>query len=333
MVPSFAFLRAAAISWIAVLCGLPAPAAAAAAGAGARGGGSCPSCVADFALYDPAAEDDGVWEDDVTALESLFTAYGFTWQRVDAPAIARGALGSGKTRRFRALIEPGGWAYTRDASLGPAGAARVRAFVSGGGNYVGLCAGAWAAVSTVRWDHYGTGWFSGYSYNLALFNGSGWGPLGWVPWLDGTNARLDEVAIDVGNPTMRAAGMPPRARLLYGGGPWFEPWGRLPGWEVWARAVAPDDAANRAGEGRPTIVRYGYGKGVVILFAYHPEVLVGSDADHVSLGAPYDEAAIAADRGDMTLEQIALDSWNVAHAALQLAAGRAVTPVIELPPE
>jgi glutamine amidotransferase-like uncharacterized protein len=308
-----------------------APAAGATSVAPARPAPSCPSCIADFALYDPTSEDDGVWEDDVTALEALFTAYGFTWQRVDASAIAHGALGSGTKRRFRALVEPGGWAYTRDASLGVSGVARLRSFVSSGGAYVGFCAGAWAAVATVRWDHYGTGWFQPYSYNLALFAGNGWGPLGWVPWRDGTNARLDEVAIDTDNPTMRAAGLPPRTRFLYGGGPWLEPWRPLPGWEVWARAVAPAGAASRAGDGKPTIVRYAYGKGTVVLFAYHPEILIGSDADGVVLPAPYDEGAIAADRGEQTLEELAVDGWNVVHAALQVAAGRAVTPVTELP--
>jgi len=292
---------------------------------------ACPACVADFALYDPSYEDDGVWEEDVTALEAIFTAYGFTWRKVDAAALARGALGSGKNRRFRALIEPGGWAYIRDASLGAAGVAKVRAFVKGGGAYVGFCAGAYAAVSTVRWDYYGYGYFQSYPYNLRLFDGAGVGPFGWMPWRDGTNVDLVEAAIDTTNPTMRAIEMPARTRFLYGGGPWFEPTKALPGWEVWARAVAPPGAASRAGDGKPTIVRYGYGKGTVILFAYHPEVLVGSDADGLVMSYPYDESAIDWAVGDLSLEQIALDSWNVVHAALQLAAGRPVTRVTRLP--
>jgi glutamine amidotransferase-like uncharacterized protein len=293
--------------------------------------GSCPACVADFALYDPGTADDGVWEEDVTALESIFTAYGFTWRKVDAPAIARGALGSGKGRRFRALVEPGGSAYTRDASLGAAGVARLRSFVSSGGAYVGFCAGAWAAVSTARWDYYGNGWFQSYPYNLRLFAGAGVGPLGWIPWRDGTNANFAAAVIDTANATMRAAEMPARTRFLYGGGPWFEPYGRLPGWEVWARAAAPPGALSRAGDGKPTIVRHGYGKGTVILFAYHPEILVGSDADGVVLTGVYDEAAIAWDTGGQSFAEIAVDSWNVVNAALQVASGRPVTPVRALP--
>ena len=291
----------------------------------------CPSCVADFALYDPASEDDGVWEEDVTALESIFTAYGFTWRKVDAAALARGVLGSGKNRRFRALVEPGGWAYTRDSSLGAAGVAKVRSFINSGGGYVGFCAGAYAAVSTVRWDYWGYGWFQSYPYNLRLFDGAGVGPFGWMPWRNGTNANLVEVAIDTTNPTMRAIGIPVRTRFLYGGGPWFEPNAKLPGWEVWARAVAPPGAVSRAGDGKPTVVRFNYGKGAVILFAYHPEVLIGSDADGLVLTYPYDENAIAWDTGGLSFDRIALDSWNVVHAALQVASGRTVTPVDALP--
>lgn len=292
---------------------------------------ACPACIADVALYDPAYEEDGVWEDDVTALVAMFDAYGFTYRKVDAAALARGVLGSGKGRRFRALIEPGGWAYTRDASLGPSGVARVRAFLAGGGSYVGFCAGAYAAVATVRWDHYGTGWYQSYFYNLRLFDGSGWGPFAWMPWREGTNANLVEAAIDTSNPTMQASGMPARTRFLYGGGPWFEPLRTPPGWEVWARAVAPANAVDRTGDGKPAIVRYRYGKGTVILFAYHPEIVVGSTADHVVLSGPYDEDTVEWSTGELTLDQIAVDSWNVVHAALQVALGRTVTPVTELP--
>src|SRR4029079_9171304 len=107
---------------------------------------SCPRCVADFAIYDPAYEDDGVWEDDVEALAAIIEASGYTWKRVDARAIDGGALGRGRKARFRALVEPGGWAWWRNVALGASGAARVRAFVNGGGGYVGFCAGAYDAV-------------------------------------------------------------------------------------------------------------------------------------------------------------------------------------------
>src|ERR1044072_5542845 len=249
---------------------------------------ACPACIADFALYDPATEDDGVWEEDVTALESIFSAYGFTWRKVDAAGIARGVLGRCNKRRFPALA----------AARGP---------------------------------YNGYGWYQSYPYNLRLFDGAGAGPFGWTPWRNGTFANFVEVAIDTANPTMRTIGLPARPRFLYGGGPWFEPRTQLPGWEVWAHAVAPAGVTSRAGDGKPTIVRFAYGKGTAILFAYHPEVLIGSNADGMVMRYPYDEGAIDWNTGNQSLDQIALDSWNVVHAALQIAAGRPVTPIPELP--
>jgi glutamine amidotransferase-like uncharacterized protein len=293
---------------------------------------ACPRCVADFAIYDPAYEGDGVWEDDVTALTALMDASGFTWRRVDANDILAGRLGSSRNRRFRALVEPGGWAWWRNVALGTSGAARVRAFVRGGGGYLGFCAGAYDAVATVSFDLYDTGYYQSYAYELALFDGAGQGPFGWVPWQDGTGIDLAEAAIDVDNPTMAAIGLPARTRFLYGGGPWLVPSGAPPtGWEVWVRAVAPPEATNRDGDGQPAIVRFLYGKGNVVLFAYHPEILVGSDADHVVLGYPYDESTLLSRTGDLTIEQIDRDSWNIAHAALQVVSGRAPTPFTSLP--
>jgi len=78
-------------------------------------------------------------------------------------------------------------------------------------------------------------------------------------------------------------------------------------------------------------VRFGYGKGTVILFAYHPEVIIGSDVDGVVLTGVYDEATIDWQIGSQSFDEIAIDSWNVVHAALQLAGGRPVTGVGALP--
>lgn len=149
----------------------------------------CSGCVADFALYDPDQEDDGVWEEDVLALETFLDAHGFTHQRVDAGGLRRGVLGSGANRRFRALVEPGGWAYTRDAALGSRGVTNLRHFVRGGGGYVGFCAGAWAAVGTARWDAWASGWYAATYYRLRLFDGAGWGPFGWMPGRRPTSSR------------------------------------------------------------------------------------------------------------------------------------------------
>ena len=293
--------------------------------------GGCGRCVADFAIYDPEYEDDGVWEDGVRALEAALAAQGWSFRHVDAAAIRGGELGAGRKRRFRALISPGGFAYYRDATLEGAGSERIRAFVASGGGYVGLCAGAWAAVGRVRWDSWGLGHYESYRYHLDLVPGEAWGPLSWVPWLSGANAEMVSVALDRSAGALAAAGAPSRTRLLYGGGPWFEPSDLPAGTEVWGRAVAPPESAGWPGDGKATLVRFPYGQGEVVLSAFHPEILLLSAADGVELGWPYSEAAIAESAGEDDLATLRRDGYIVLRAMLMTAARLPPTPLPELP--
>lgn len=299
----------------------------------AHAGTSCPSCIADFALYNPSYEDDGVWEEEVTALTAMFNAYGFTYKVVSAREINSGYLGSGSSRKFRAVIEPGGWAYTRNVSVSSTGENYIRSFLNSGGKYVGFCAGAYNAVKVVTWDQDGTGDYENYNYDLKIFNGNGWGPLGWMPWEDGTNANLDQVSIETGNSTMKTIKIRASTRFFYAGGPWFVPTTSPSGYQVWARAVKPSGATNSDGNGKPTIIRFTYGKGIVILFAYHPEILIDSMVDNVKLKKYYNEDTVDWDTGNLTQEQINIDSWNIVHAALQIAADKKVTAITKLPGE
>ena len=70
----------------------------------------------------------------------------------------------------------------------------------------------------------------------------------------------------------------------------------------------------------------------MILLSYHPEILIDSWVDGVRLSTYFDEQAIDWDTGDQTLEEINLQSWNLVHAALQIAANEEPTPLTELPP-
>ncbi|MCC7075626.1 MAG: hypothetical protein IT198_00730 [Acidimicrobiia bacterium] len=290
----------------------------------------CPSCTKDFALYDPGYEDDGVWEDEVTALVSMFDEFGWTYERIGSDEINAGGLGTGESRRFRGLVAPGGWAWWRNRFVTAAGESGIRAFVESGGNFVGFCAGAYWAADAVTFAE-GDRDYQTYEYDLALWPGTTMGPLAWMPWNGGTNANLDAVAIDTSNPTMAAIGVPGEVRLFYAGGPWFVADPAPAGLEVWGRAVAPVGAATTDGTGEATIVRYGVGAGNVILFAYHPEMLIDSGADGVTLQSLYPERQIAWDTGGLSMDAVNLQSWNVAHAALQITADENATPLTELP--
>ncbi|MFQ8890615.1 MAG: BPL-N domain-containing protein [Bilophila wadsworthia] len=70
-------------------------------------------------------------------------AFGLPYRLVKAKEIAQGAL-SDKTSL---LIVPGGTARHKSAALGEKGREAVRAWVRGGGRYVGFCGGAGLGLS------------------------------------------------------------------------------------------------------------------------------------------------------------------------------------------
>ncbi len=73
-------------------------------------------------------------------------ALGTSHQILRAHDIAEGAL-AGKSG---VLVVPGGWARGRALRLGPAGMDAIRAFVAGGGGYLGFCGGAGLALTSPR---------------------------------------------------------------------------------------------------------------------------------------------------------------------------------------
>lgn len=302
-----------------------------------RAAGDCASCVADVAIYDQANEDDGVWEEEVKALETFASTFGWTTRRIDAAVLSSGELGVGATRRYRMLVAPGGWAAVRMVDVTPTGDEAIRQFVSSGGGYVGLCAGAYWAVNTVSFATVATGGrgsfntaadYRQYPYDVGLFNGSAVGPFGWTPWAGGTQLNFEPARINVSNPVMAAAKLPTKTRFVYGGGPVFRPSGGMSDYQVWATAIAPPGTRPRVatGRGEPTVVRFSYGAGPVVLFSYHPDVLIHSRRDGVTLHQYYNENRIHWKRGGQSFAQINKDSWNILHAAFQVSMAQPVTP-------
>lgn len=305
----------------------------------------CPECIADFALYDPDYEDDGVWEEETRALKTMFDTYGWSYQSVDHNDINNGVLGKDSNRKFRALIGAGGYAYYRKKAVNDTGDKNIRKFIKSGGNYVGFCAGSYWVTDTVKWAQNasvdnGTYYQSSdynkeYDYDVNLLISKAKGPFGWTPWNDGYNATLELTAIDTNNETMAKIYMPSQTRFYYGGGPFFTSFnGEYPKkYEVWARAIAPDYVpdGSTAGDGKPTIIRFKYEKGNVILFAYHPALLIDSFVDHVVLNDYINENTWEWYTGNQTQDEINFYCWNIVHAALQIAAEEEVTPLTSLP--
>jgi len=299
--------------------------------------------VADFALYDPDYEDDGVWEEEVAALKAMFFAYGWSYSVVDTSGINNGELGDANNRRYKALVSPGGWALNREWAISQSGRNNIRDFINSGGNYIGFCAGAywvsdivdWAQTSTGSWGSYNQeSDYHTYNYQMDLLNATAKGPFGWTPWSNGDTASFQIAKINILNPTMSLIELPSTTRFFYYGGPFFTNFISTPdNYEVWATATPPNGTAPEGliGEDKSTVIKFNYGLGNVILFSYHPEILIGSDVDNIKLTQFINEDTLSWDIGSQTLDEINLQSWNIVHAALQISNNEEVTKIETLP--
>lgn len=304
---------------------------------------NCPSCVADIAIYDPPYSDsiDGGWSEEVTAFKTMANEYGWTYDTVNIRDLNTGILGSGDSKQYRVFLAPGGWAYTRDQALTETGEDYMREYVDSGGSYLGFCAGAYWASDTVIWSETTTGgggtyntesdYTGNYEYDLNLLSGSGKGALSWAPYPDDS---MELVSINTDNPVMASIGLPETSYFFYGGGPFFTNFSEEPkGYAVWGRAKKPSTAPSGAtvGEGEDMIIQYKYGKGRVVLSAYHPAFLLNSSADGVADSTYYDEDATTRYPGSPSQDEMNLEGWNIAHAAVQYTMHKKITAITELP--
>jgi glutamine amidotransferase-like uncharacterized protein len=86
------------------------------------------------------------------------------------------------------LVVGGGWAPEQRQGFSPSGIDTVRQFVAAGGGYVGICAGAYLASKSFRWEG------QTYAYPLALFSGVSVGPKAKIaPWPNWAKVRLNRV--------------------------------------------------------------------------------------------------------------------------------------------
>lgn len=152
-------------------------------------------------------------------------------------------------RKITILYFPGGWSgyYTEDLSGKPA--KLIRNFVKNGGRYLGVCAGAYFASKEVVWEG------NIYHPPLKLFAGRAIGPIvRLAPW------PLYTVTTLIWEGQMRKA--------FYYGGPYFEGKG--------------DVLATYSINSRPAVIKFNYGKGLVVLSGVHFEYDLSSDIDGVS---------------------------------------------------
>ncbi len=303
---------------------------------------------ADFAIYDPqlAFEADGVWKPEVAVLQKMLEFYQWSYEIVGFKEInSQGLIGADGKLSYKGLIMPGGYSAARRNQLNATGQKNIEQFIQAGGNYVGFCAGSYFASQNMDWaeessDAAGisnlaqdyTAYFNLQGPNL--LPGRAIGPLGWAPWkVKGKYTAatgLSSVKIDTQLDVMKRIGMPENTMLFYYGGPFFEiPAGREPqGYKVWARAVKPKNiSGSDLGDGKPTIFEFNLAQGKVILFSYHPVILLAGKINGVQMHRPLEMPVVNSNPAPYTLDQVNYQSWNILHAALSEVSGREIVPM------
>ncbi|QOV91158.1 BPL-N domain-containing protein [Humisphaera borealis] len=205
---------------------------------------SAPAAPPDVGVYIDA----GVWHLGARSIVEAVESSGVRCRLLDHSDLSPGGL-----QGLRAVIFPGGWAPLQRDVNSPAAWTEIRRFVADGGRYIGVCAGAYLASTSVTW--YG----QSYRYPLNLFDGNADGPLRGLspyPTPGGVRLSVTEAGRERG---LAALG---EADVYYNGGSCFV--GRGTGENAMTTlATYPDGSA--------AVITQRLGQGEIVLIGAHPE--------------------------------------------------------------
>lgn len=191
--------------------------------------------------------DAGVWPLGARSIVSSLEAAGVTCEVLDWSRLLNGNL-----ERYDALIVPGGFSWFEKLSAGKNGEDAIRDYVSNGGSYLGICAGAYFASKDVHWEG------GKYPYDLQLFDGIAEGAIDEIAEWPKSGAAV--VTITREGKARGLAAVDGKA-IYYSGGCRF-----VGGTDVTVLANYSD--------GTPAIIRCPFGpekKGTVVLTGLHFE--------------------------------------------------------------
>jgi len=212
-----------------------------------------------FAIYDDTAEENGsAWAEGLDLLEAALGAEGTTPVRVDQ---ARLNTDPDALAGLDGIVFGGGYAYPGyTLGISQEGKQRLRDFVTGGGIFAGVCAGAYFACDELLYEGEVIGDESGY--DLDLYDGPCFGPVGGIAqYPDWALAHIEFP----GHPSYEDFGHPFTNAVWYAGGPFF------PGVED-GTAVLATYADDVQQQGDAAVVARHVGEGTVLLWGPHPEV-------------------------------------------------------------
>ena len=211
---------------------------------------------------------EGAWEITETILSNMTKWMGCSFTTVRGQDIQDGCLDD-----YDVLMWPGGHYPAYWDEVGLEGKAEIQEFISEGGGYLGICAGAYYAADYIVWmddDAYPPPDYKvdGTELNLDLFPGVAWGPIFEIVNRPDPGYAMTEInLVDQIHPITES--MPNPMTMLYIGGPYFEPYDNA--------SVSILGVYNVTGTA--AIVACEYGEGRVFLIGPHGEVEERSDRD------------------------------------------------------
>ncbi|MHA2309291.1 MAG: BPL-N domain-containing protein [Candidatus Heimdallarchaeaceae archaeon] len=169
------------------------------------------------ALYNSS----GAWQYSIKCIQNMLEWAGCISVNISVQDIIDGCLDD-----FDVLLWPGG-DYVSYWEMGLEGKAAVQDFVSGGGGYLGICAGAYYACDYMVWmddDSFPPPDYKveGDELNLDLFEGVAWGPIFDLAERPEPGYAMVQVNINHSHPITKD--LPDTMQILYYGGPYFVPY-------------------------------------------------------------------------------------------------------------
>jgi len=212
---------------------------------------------------------DGAWSYGNQAFSRMFDWAGCTYVNVSGHDIIDGCLDN-----FDILYWPGGHYPAYWEEMGLEGKSAVQEFVSNGGGYMGICAGAYYACDYIVWmddDAFPPPDYKvdGDEFNLDLFEGVAWGPIFELADRPDPGYAMVQVNINNNHPITRS--LPETMMIIYIGGPYFIPYENT---EQDITILGTYDLTEQNAIAAAT-----FGEGRVFLISPHAEVEEDSDRD------------------------------------------------------
>lgn len=224
---------------------------------------------ADVAIYnDSAYPSGGIWATGLDHIRAMLDRYGYTHEDVTPDDLnATHDLHA----LYRVLVIGGGWTYGYYTYVSDLGKQHIRDFVSQGGGYFGICAGALFAAHEMHWKPNNTSPVEYYYYGLDLFPGTAKSPVLAIKEWDAPTGCSSNILKGAAMTTVRVdrvllPGLCTNLYILYYGGPFFTNCG------VGVHTVAAYQVAGDLANGQPAMILFRYGRGKVFLTGPHPEV-------------------------------------------------------------